>query len=73
MAKKSKQEVVVEDKDRKLSLNILELVTQIQSQNGLSTGNYIRYRQYCSRRLHRLRKGLDCNKKKKNFFILNCF
>lgn len=41
----------------KLSLNILEFVTTSQQQNGLRHRDYQRYRQYCARRLRRLRKN----------------
>ncbi|GBG29906.1 Signal recognition particle subunit SRP68 [Hondaea fermentalgiana] len=41
----------------KLSLNILEAVKTSQQQNGLRHRDYQRYRQYCTRRLRRLRKN----------------
>ena len=41
-----------------LSLHVLSTIKNSQMQNGLRHGDYQRYRQYCSRRLHRLRKSL---------------
>lgn len=38
---------------------ILESIKEIQSQHGLKYDNYQRYRTYCSRRLHRIRKSLN--------------
>jgi signal recognition particle subunit SRP68 len=67
MSKKLKEEPTQEEK--KLKLNILELITESQTQNGLNTGNYMRYRQYCSRRLHRLRVGLGCTHGKKKYLV----
>ncbi len=44
----------------KFSLRILEVVKAAQNQNGLrGAANYQRYRQYCTRRLHRLRRCKD--------------
>mmetsp|Transcript_12941 Transcript_12941/g.27476 ORF Transcript_12941/g.27476 Transcript_12941/m.27476 type:complete len:601 (-) Transcript_12941:276-2078(-) len=40
-----------------VSLDILNLVKTSHAQHGLRHGDYSRYRQYCSRRLHRLRKS----------------
>lgn len=42
----------------KFSLDIAEYTRNLQSQNGLRHGDYHRYRHFCSRKLHRLRKGL---------------
>ena len=39
-----------------LSLDIFDLIKTAQGLHGLRHGDYGRYRQYCSRRLHRLRK-----------------
>jgi len=41
-----------------LTLEILDIIKTAQSQHGLRHGDYARYRQYCSRRLHRLRKSV---------------
>lgn len=38
---------------------ILESIKDLQSQHGLKYENYRRYRSYCSRRLHRLRRSLN--------------
>lgn len=35
--------------------------------NGLRHGSYLRYRQYCSRRLRRIRVGLGCTQSKREF------
>ncbi|KAG9508790.1 Eukaryotic translation initiation factor 5B, partial [Fragariocoptes setiger] len=40
-------------------LAVLEAIKDVQSQHGLKYDNYQRYRSYCSRRLHRLRKSLN--------------
>ncbi|KAF4673020.1 signal recognition particle subunit srp68 [Perkinsus chesapeaki] len=39
------------------SINILVRVKTMQQQNGLRRQDYHRYRQYCTRRLHRIRKA----------------
>jgi hypothetical protein len=41
-----------------IQLNILAAIKTSQMQNGIRHGDYQRYRQYCSRRLHRLRKSM---------------
>lgn len=41
-----------------LSLDILDIIKTAQSQHGLRHGDYGRYRQYCSRRLQRLRRSV---------------
>lgn len=41
------------------SLAILETIKQAQLSNGLRHGDYQRYRQYCSRRLRRIRQQLN--------------
>eukprot|EP01095_Lingulamoeba_sp_RSL-Kostka_P008041 TRINITY_DN2635_c2_g1_i1.p2 TRINITY_DN2635_c2_g1~~TRINITY_DN2635_c2_g1_i1.p2 ORF type:complete len:591 (-),score=191.67 TRINITY_DN2635_c2_g1_i1:2098-3870(-) len=43
----------------KYSLPILQVAKTSQFQNGLRNGNYNRYRNYCSKRLHKLRKFLN--------------
>eukprot|EP00124_Ichthyophonus_hoferi_P003665 Ihof_evm2s333 gene=Ihof_evmTU2s333 len=50
----------------KFSLNILAFIKEAQMQHGLRHGDYERYRQYCSRRLHRIRTSLSfmCGKHK---------
>ena len=40
-----------------VSLDIFDVSKTAQAQHGLRHGDYGRYRQYCSRRLHRLRKA----------------
>eukprot|EP00741_Cyanophora_paradoxa_P011327 tig00020554_g10940.t1 len=50
-----------------VSLDILMTVKTSQAQNGLRHGNYQRYRQYCSRRLKRLRDSLKLNLGKGKF------
>lgn len=40
------------------SVSILELIKTSQMQNGLRHGDYMRYRQYCTRRLRRIRKSI---------------
>ena len=48
-----------EDEDLpELSLDIFDVIKSAQAQHGLRHGDHARYRQYCSRRLHRIRKGL---------------
>lgn len=41
------------------TLEALKVVKESQQQHGLRHGDYERYRSYCSRRLHRLRKTLN--------------
>eukprot|EP00514_Thraustochytrium_sp_LLF1b_P002728 CAMPEP_0184524374 /NCGR_PEP_ID=MMETSP0198_2-20121128/9473_1 /TAXON_ID=1112570 /ORGANISM="Thraustochytrium sp., Strain LLF1b" /LENGTH=642 /DNA_ID=CAMNT_0026915647 /DNA_START=55 /DNA_END=1983 /DNA_ORIENTATION=+ len=41
-------------------LDVLETVKNAQQGNGLRHRDYQRYREYCGRRLRRLRKGADC-------------
>lgn len=38
---------------------VLQVVKECQSQHGLKHGDYQRYRQYCSRRLRRIRRSLS--------------
>eukprot|EP00316_Scyphosphaera_apsteinii_P020145 CAMPEP_0119310656 /NCGR_PEP_ID=MMETSP1333-20130426/19693_1 /TAXON_ID=418940 /ORGANISM="Scyphosphaera apsteinii, Strain RCC1455" /LENGTH=639 /DNA_ID=CAMNT_0007314875 /DNA_START=35 /DNA_END=1954 /DNA_ORIENTATION=- len=40
------------------SLDIFDVIKSAQAQHGLRHGDYARYRLYCARRLHRLRKSL---------------
>ena len=42
----------------KYSLCILETIKAAQAQNGLRHNDYQRYRQYCTRRLRRVRKSV---------------
>ncbi|GAV09756.1 hypothetical protein RvY_19242 [Ramazzottius varieornatus] len=44
--------------ERIYSLDILKLVKEAQQARGLRHGDYTRYRQYCERKVHRLRKAL---------------
>ena len=41
-----------------VSLEIFNVIKSSHAQHGLRHGDYVRYRQYCSRRLHRVRKGV---------------
>lgn len=41
------------------TLEALKVIRESQQQHGLRHGDYERYRSYCSRRLHRLRKTLN--------------
>ena len=41
------------------SVGILRIIKESLAQNGLRHNDYQRYRQYCSRRLHRLRRSLN--------------
>ena len=41
-----------------VSLAIFDSIKSAHAQHGLRHGDYLRYRQYCSRRLHRLRKSV---------------
>lgn len=41
------------------SLPVLKIIIEGQGLHGLRYGDYQRYRQYCARRLQRLRKGLN--------------
>jgi len=56
------------------SLPILKEVSESQQQNGLRHDDYHRYRQYCSRRLRRVRKsvGLQQGKGKVGDRLLGC-
>jgi len=47
--------------------SVLETIKLSQSQNGLRHGDYMRYRQYCTRRIARLRKSLKMQCGKKSF------
>ena len=40
-----------------VSLDIFNVVKTSHAQHGLRHGDYLRYRQYCARRLHRIRKA----------------
>lgn len=42
-----------------IELPILESIKDLQTQHGLNYENYQRYRSYCSRRLHRIRRSLN--------------
>lgn len=53
----------------KLSLRVLDVVRTSQSENGLRHKDYMRYRQYCSRRLARIRKSLGISSGKVNTSI----
>jgi hypothetical protein len=45
------------DTEKKLSLEILELIKTAQAQNGLRHNDYSRYHYYCTRKLRRLRSA----------------
>ncbi|RWS15026.1 Signal recognition particle protein-like protein [Dinothrombium tinctorium] len=55
--KEVEKEVVVSHKDT-ITLEVLQVIKDAQSQHGLKHGDYHRYRGYCSRRLKRIRKSL---------------
>uniref|UniRef100_A0A6T6CZ51 Signal recognition particle subunit SRP68 n=1 Tax=Compsopogon caeruleus TaxID=31354 RepID=A0A6T6CZ51_9RHOD len=57
----------VEVMKERLSLDILRCVKTSQNTYGLRHGDYRRYRQYCTRRLHRIRKTLNFMNGKKRF------
>lgn len=42
-----------------IDIPILESIKDLQTQHGVKYENYQRYRSYCSRRLHRLRRSLN--------------
>lgn len=42
-----------------IDIDILALTKDLQAQHGLKYENYDRYRSYCTRRLHRLRRSLN--------------
>lgn len=67
MSKKETKQEVKEENVQILSLNILEVVHQTQQQNGLKTGNHLRYHKYCSQRLRRIRKSLGITHGKNKF------
>ncbi len=46
---------------------VLELTRKAQRQNGVQKQDFMRYRQYCSRRLTRLRKTLKMTHSRRNF------
>ena len=50
-----------------VSLDIFDVVKSSRAQHGLRHGDYLRYRQYCARRLHRLRKSLKLTQGKGRF------
>mmetsp|Transcript_19045 Transcript_19045/g.31202 ORF Transcript_19045/g.31202 Transcript_19045/m.31202 type:complete len:622 (+) Transcript_19045:59-1924(+) len=50
-----------------LSVDVLDLVKASQAQNGLRHSDYKRYRQYCSRRLRRIRASLHLPQGKGRF------
>lgn len=57
------QEVVMKgvgiDRSNLFNVEILSIIKEAQSQHGLRHSHYQRYREYCSRRLKRLRKVLN--------------
>eukprot|EP00118_Oscarella_pearsei_P017162 m.169314 g.169314 ORF g.169314 m.169314 type:complete len:591 (+) comp38984_c0_seq2:48-1820(+) len=55
------QEVLEEISETKILyiLEVLPVIKEAQGQHGLRHGDYQRYRQYCSRRLRRIRKSLS--------------
>jgi signal recognition particle subunit SRP68 len=63
---------VVPERNLPFSLDVLHLVKTSQAKNGLRHGDYLRYRQYCTRRLRRIRKSnavrfMYADKRGKNF------
>ncbi|OUC41779.1 hypothetical protein D917_03162 [Trichinella nativa] len=41
------------------TVHILQIIKEAQQQHGLRHGDYLRYRQYCSRKLQRVRKSMN--------------
>jgi hypothetical protein len=60
---------------KEIKLDILELIIQKQNKNGLKNSNYGQYRNYCSKRILKLRQCLNLThtfgkaKYHVNFFI----
>ena len=52
----TEDEIPLEDLPR-VALDIFNIVKTSHAQHGLRHGDYLRYRQYCARRLHRIRKA----------------
>lgn len=52
---------------KNFTLELMHEVKVAQSQNGLRHSDYQRYRQYCTRRLHRVRKAVDFVHDKKGY------
>ena len=50
-----------------VSLDIFDVIKSSRAQHGLRHGDHLRYRQYCARRLHRLRKTLKLTQGKGRF------
>ena len=50
-----------------VSLDIFDVIKSSRAQHGLRHGDYLRYRQYCARRLHRIRKTLKLTQGKGRF------
>lgn len=51
-------EIIEQKKDEPLMVEILPLIKEAQQHHGLRHGDYQRYRQYCTRRLKRVRNSL---------------
>lgn len=60
------EEVVVEEKPF-LSMDVLAIITEERNMHGLRHQDYQRYRQYCSRKIRRLRTVMDVRQGKKRF------
>ncbi len=43
----------------KLQFDILKVIKEQQSRHGIREGSHLRYREYCTRRLHSVRKTLN--------------
>ncbi|CAI5743743.1 unnamed protein product [Peronospora destructor] len=69
MAKRAKAEEVPVTSTEVLSVPILETVKAAQLQNGLRHRDFQRYRQYCARRLRRIRKSVKFTHGKGKQFI----
>uniref|UniRef100_K3XAM4 Signal recognition particle subunit SRP68 n=1 Tax=Globisporangium ultimum (strain ATCC 200006 / CBS 805.95 / DAOM BR144) TaxID=431595 RepID=K3XAM4_GLOUD len=69
MAKKAAADVVMADANEVFSIPILETVKAAQMQNGLRHRDFQRYRQYCARRLRRIRKSVKFTHGKGKIFL----
>jgi hypothetical protein len=56
-----------------LSLDLLSIVKQAQSQNGLRFNDYERYRRYCTRRIKRIRRSLELSNDKRKGYRISLF
>jgi len=59
------EEVVIEKP--LLSMNVLEIITEERNMHGLRHQDYQRYRRYCTKKIHNLRKFLKLTQGKKRY------